>query len=673
MADSTLKPNIPSLGGIKSQAGGLPKLPQIHAPNSMGLKSLSVPGASKPAPMPKLATKPPLPSLGGLSKPSLPTPASPSGHAPAAPIATVPPAPDLPAPPDAMPEPDFSGLEPDPDLGATMALDPDQIPSSLPEAPFISPDAEIPDASSAEDQDVPQEPSLMSDADIASAFDTSTESAQEEPAPEPALSEPAQPEPALSESISSEPMPQFADSSIDPNVNDDELLWEDEESGDGEKTQMLEMPDFDEDEADGEKTQIQMEAFSFEPLSGTLFVEAGQAEHSQYHLSREHIKIGRSQKNEIVIQDSSFSRHHLTITKEPGGFRIMDPGSSNGVFLNGSRIISAQLRPGDIIEAGNLRFRFEQSGGDPSELWQGPPAIEYHPNQAKPKTGAAAHPINYPNKNPGTSPSPSPAAAPFHAPSAPVAPAPAPAHVPSETMLERAGGGLAAPQWGPPVSSMTSPYMMSYAGNMQPNRETPTWAYILISAASAFCLIAIIALCISWLGYKSRIDEQAQLNAEIKHLSQSIENGVSFYGEKLLEDARTSFREAEKINIPDKGDIIEKYMLLLDEESELNTRIMAANRDFRQKQPDELEQDIKSFSTVSPDSVFYSDIFTKLLPKLKKELLDHLSNDARNLAKDGNIDEARKIVARISKLENSAHPVKDLNNYIDAQIRRRAN
>ena len=670
MADSTLKPNIPSLGGIKSQGSGLPKIPQIHAPKSMGLKPLSVPGASKPAPPPKPATKSPLPSLGGLPKPSLPTSTSPSDHAPAAPIATAPPAIDLPGPPDAMPEPDFSGLEPDPDLGSTMALDPDQIPSSLPESPLILPDAETPNDASAEDQDVPQAPSLMSDADIASAFsafDTSTESAQEAPAPEPALSEP----------MSSEPMPQVSDSSIDPNANDDDLLWEDEESGDGEKTQMLELPDFDEDEADGEKTQIQMEAFSFEPLSGTLFVEAGQAEHSQYHLSREHIKIGRSQKNEIVIQDSSFSRHHLTITKEPGGFRIMDPGSSNGAFLNGSRIISAQLRNGDIIEAGNLRFRFEQSGGDPSELWQGPPAIEYHPNQAKPKTGAAAHPINYPNKTPGKSPSPSPAAAPSHAPSAPAAPAPAPApapaHVPSETMLERAGGGLAAPQWGPPVSPMTSPYMMSYAGNMQPNRETPTWAYILISAASAFCLLAIIGLCISWIGYKSRIDEQAQLNAEIKHLSQSIENGVAFYGDKLLEDARTSFREAEKINIPDKGDIIEKYMLLLDEESELNTKMMAANRDFRQKQPDELEQDIKSFSTVSPDSVFYSDISTLLLPKLKKELLDHLSNDARTLAKDGNIDEARKIVARISKLENSARPVKDLNNYIDAQIRRRAN
>jgi hypothetical protein len=242
-------------------------------------------------------------------------------------------------------------------------------------------------------------------------------------------------------------------------------------------------------------------------------------------------------------------------------------------------------------------------------------------------------------------------------------------------MLERAGGGLAAPQWAPPatISPLTSPYMMSYGGNMQPVRETPGWAYVMVSVAGVLLLGAFIFACISYSGYRGRVEDQKTQDTKIQHFIQNIENGVSFYSEKHLEDARTSFRDAEKLDIPDTGDIINKYINILDDEQELNSKMMAANRDFRQKKPDELERDIEFFSAVSPDSIFYSDISTLLVPKLKKEYLDHLIKDCRSNAKEGNIEEARKLVARISKLENTARQVRDLNTYIDNQIKRNSN
>ena len=730
MADnnSTLKPRIPSLGSTsKPLGGGIPKLPQLHAPNSMGLKPLSVPGASRPASTLKpLGSSPLLPPV-GLPKPPVPA-------VPAAP----PSVPSNPEPASASPDASDFSMVPDPNLNETMALDPDQIPSSLPETSSSVAD-DFMNGLSAETEspspNVSDEPSLLSDDAINASFagssaeeapDAEAEAAAEAVSSKPEIpvvpaapsipvvpSAPGIPSvapsapgiPVAPSAPSIPPMPGIAaaatavaeaskpaaadlnanESSIDPNANDDELLWEDEEEGgEGEKTQMLDMVGFDEDEeeADGEKTQIQMEAFEFEPLEGKLVVLAGTTDQPEYNIVREHTGIGRSNKNEIVIADNSISRQHITIEKERGGFRIMDPGSSNGTFLNGDRILKSQLRNGDIIEIGNLRFRFEQSGGDPAELWTGERIIDLHPNQAKPKTGAAAHPINYPNKNSGSSPSPAPAPAsdarfnlrktepaPIPAP----APAPAPAPTQSETMLERAGGGLAAPQWAPPpISPLTSPYMMSYGGNMQPNRETPGWAYAMICIAAAVCLGSFIFLVISWAGYNSRKEEVKKQESDIELLTKNIENGVIFYAEKHLEDARNSFRDAEKVSIPEfnTGELIEKYMTLLDEEDELNKKMMAANREYRQKKTDELAQDIDAFSKVSVDSVFYSDISSLLMPKLKSEYMEHLVKDARAYAKDGNIDKAREVVAKISTLENSARKVRELNNYIEAQQKR---
>lgn len=67
------------------------------------------------------------------------------------------------------------------------------------------------------------------------------------------------------------------------------------------------------------------------------------------------ITIGRSTANAIVIANDSFvSGQHLTISRTADGrFLLQDLGSSNGTFVNGHRVMQAELRHNDIVKIGN--------------------------------------------------------------------------------------------------------------------------------------------------------------------------------------------------------------------------------------------------------------------------------------------------------------------------------
>lgn len=49
-------------------------------------------------------------------------------------------------------------------------------------------------------------------------------------------------------------------------------------------------------------------------------------------LERPTFRVGTHASNELVVTDPTVSQHHLEITVTPGGFRIVDLGSSNGTY-----------------------------------------------------------------------------------------------------------------------------------------------------------------------------------------------------------------------------------------------------------------------------------------------------------------------------------------------------
>jgi pSer/pThr/pTyr-binding forkhead associated (FHA) protein len=83
------------------------------------------------------------------------------------------------------------------------------------------------------------------------------------------------------------------------------------------------------------------------PLAGQRFAVASPLE------------IGREGSGLALRFDSSASRRHVTISPGPAGLMLTDLGSTNGTFVNGQRVTSATLKPGDLVRIGATTFRVE--------------------------------------------------------------------------------------------------------------------------------------------------------------------------------------------------------------------------------------------------------------------------------------------------------------------------
>lgn len=72
--------------------------------------------------------------------------------------------------------------------------------------------------------------------------------------------------------------------------------------------------------------------------------------------------LGRSPKNRIVLRDDLCSREHAEVVFVSGEWYLRDLKSTNGSFLNGSRISKDELlQPGDEIRVGHSKFIFYES------------------------------------------------------------------------------------------------------------------------------------------------------------------------------------------------------------------------------------------------------------------------------------------------------------------------
>jgi len=84
---------------------------------------------------------------------------------------------------------------------------------------------------------------------------------------------------------------------------------------------------------------------------------------------RDRIMIGRSQLNDICLESSYLSRHHMAIVRGSSGFYLSDLNSVNGVNLNGQRVRTAPVGDGDVIALGPFRMKLVTT----SAMWPNTP------------------------------------------------------------------------------------------------------------------------------------------------------------------------------------------------------------------------------------------------------------------------------------------------------------
>lgn len=71
-------------------------------------------------------------------------------------------------------------------------------------------------------------------------------------------------------------------------------------------------------------------------------------------------RIGRSRRNDVVVDDDTVSRLHAEIVRDGEAFHLRDAGSRHGTFLNDQPINgSTPLRPGDRIRCGSVVLDFD--------------------------------------------------------------------------------------------------------------------------------------------------------------------------------------------------------------------------------------------------------------------------------------------------------------------------
>ena len=80
----------------------------------------------------------------------------------------------------------------------------------------------------------------------------------------------------------------------------------------------------------------------------------------RYVLEGPKATIGRSKDADCVLRDPNVSRRHAELRQaDSGDWEIVDLGSTNGVKVNGRRVSSSRLRPGDEVTVGTTTFLFD--------------------------------------------------------------------------------------------------------------------------------------------------------------------------------------------------------------------------------------------------------------------------------------------------------------------------
>jgi pSer/pThr/pTyr-binding forkhead associated (FHA) protein len=89
-----------------------------------------------------------------------------------------------------------------------------------------------------------------------------------------------------------------------------------------------------------------------------ILVVQEEGEGAEYVLKPEPTSVGRAPDSAIRLPFPDVSRQHAMVFPVEGGYKIVDRGSPNGLFVNGSRVKEHALQDGDVIQVGRRKLIF---------------------------------------------------------------------------------------------------------------------------------------------------------------------------------------------------------------------------------------------------------------------------------------------------------------------------
>src|SRR4030095_10724965 len=102
-----------------------------------------------------------------------------------------------------------------------------------------------------------------------------------------------------------------------------------------------------------------------------------------HQLGKHWVTIGRAPGNLFQIPESSVSGQHCEVLWRDNRLLVRDMRSTNGTFIKGAMITEGLLRPGEVMQLGDIEVQLEESeanviplslGGNSYEKEAGEPA-----------------------------------------------------------------------------------------------------------------------------------------------------------------------------------------------------------------------------------------------------------------------------------------------------------
>ncbi len=77
---------------------------------------------------------------------------------------------------------------------------------------------------------------------------------------------------------------------------------------------------------------------------------------------KQELSIGRAEENDIVLDGLQISNRHARLIQTGAGVQIEDFNSTNGVYINGTKISRQGIMPGDSVQIGSFLLQIDQNG-----------------------------------------------------------------------------------------------------------------------------------------------------------------------------------------------------------------------------------------------------------------------------------------------------------------------